>query len=210
MAKRASTSNRTRLNWLIDLSVFLGAATAILSGIYFLYLPDGGCQGGRNPGYGLTILWDRATWDWLHTWGGVLMIIAAAVHFTYHWGWVTAMARRVFRRLRGQGASASRGSRVNLLVDSLIGASFTLAAVSGVVFLFAPPGSRNSAAPLFIFTRGTWDLIHTWSGVALTIAAALHFAIHWGWVKKVTGRVFRSLLPGGSRPAIKPFELLRD
>jgi hypothetical protein len=59
-------------------------------------------------------------------------------------------------------------------------------------------GNRWSPDPMILFSRTTWDLIHTWSGVALIVAAVIHFAIHWRWVTKVTRNVVGSL---GPRPA---------
>jgi hypothetical protein len=38
-------------------------------------------------------------------------------------------------------------------------------------------------------------LIHTWSGVVVSVAAVVHFAIHWRWVKNVTLQLVGSLLP---------------
>jgi hypothetical protein len=42
---------------------------------------------------------------------------------------------------------------------------------------------------MFLFSRLIWDVIHTWSGVAMIAAAALHFAIHWKWAVKVTRKM---------------------
>jgi hypothetical protein len=44
-------SKQTQKNWWIDAALFSSAVVAALSGIYFLYLPSGGFQGGRNPLY---------------------------------------------------------------------------------------------------------------------------------------------------------------
>ncbi|MGD8855308.1 MAG: DUF4405 domain-containing protein, partial [Chloroflexota bacterium] len=88
MTKSRSISWQTRKNWLIDFAVFGGGVLAILSGIYFLYLPSGGYQGGRNPMYNVTVLFTRHSWGDIHTWGGLLMIVAVAVHFAIHWQWV--------------------------------------------------------------------------------------------------------------------------
>ncbi len=52
-----------RNKWLLFAVVFLSGLVAALSGIYFLFVPSGGYQGGRNPTYGLTILFSRHTWD---------------------------------------------------------------------------------------------------------------------------------------------------
>jgi hypothetical protein len=196
--KRPTLSMQTRTNWLIDAAVFLGAVLASLSGINFLFLPSGGYQGGRNPLYDLQVLFARGTWDDLHTWGGVLMIGAAAVHIVIHWDWIKMMTRRVLNSSLGRGTKLSRGAVVNVLVDGLIAVSFIVTAVSGVVFLFLPTGgyqgganSTWEVAPLF--SRTTWDLIHTWGGVVMIIAAVIHFWIHWRWVVKVTKRFFLTL-----------------
>ena len=84
--------------------------------------------------------------------------------------------------------------------------SFLLAALSGIYFMFvdgnpaALSSGRWAADPMILFSRTTWDLIHTWSGVAMIVAAVIHFAIHWRWVTKVTRNVFRSLWPHPAQP----------
>jgi preprotein translocase subunit SecY len=198
MSKRSGVSRQTQTNWLIDAAVFIGAILAALSGIYFLFLPSGGYQGGRNPLYGVTILFSRYTWDDLHTWGGVLMIAAVVIHLAIHWDWVKMMARRIVNAMRCRGSRLSRGAQINVVVDLAVGVSFLLCALTGVYFMFAPSGGFQGGQnlvwdPGFLFSRTTWDLIHTWSGVILIVAAVIHFAIHWRWVKNVTRRVSLSL-----------------
>jgi hypothetical protein len=200
MSKRITMSMQTRKNWVIDAAVLLGGVLAALSGIYFLYLPSGGYQGGRNPMYGVNILFGRHTWGDIHTWGGVLMIIAAVVHFAIHWQWVVRMSKRVVSALRPAGSKLSKGSRFNVVVDLVIALSFLVCAISGVYFLFAPSGGFQGGQnlgwdPGFLFSRTTWDLVHTWSGVVMMVAAVVHLAIHWRWVRQVTVRFFLSLLP---------------
>jgi hypothetical protein len=187
-------STQTRNNWLIDAGLALSAVTAMISGIYFLYLPVGGYQGGRNPMYGVHILFERHTWDDLHTWGGVLMIAIAAIHLTLHWSWVTNMARRTWKELTGKCGCMNTRGRWNLILNTVVAISFLLTAASGLYFLFFP-GGRGSTTPTMIFTQAVWDLIHTWAGVTLISAAVLHFAIHWKWVNKVTGKVIANFLP---------------
>jgi hypothetical protein len=60
-------SKRTKINWFIDIALFISAILAGLSAITFLFAPPGGYQGGRNPRYGLTILLERHTWTDIHT-----------------------------------------------------------------------------------------------------------------------------------------------
>jgi cytochrome b subunit of formate dehydrogenase len=78
-----------------------------------------------------------------------------------------------------------------------VAVSFLLTALSGVYFLFVP-GGNWSPDPQFLFTRTTWDMIHTWASVALIVAAVLHFTIHWNWVTKVTGKMLDRVI--SSRP----------
>ena len=103
MSRRVGMSRRTGMNWLLDAVMALGGLLAALSGVYFLFLLSGGYQGGRNPLHGVTILFSRETWSVLHTWAGVLMVAAIAIHLAIHWAWVRRMARRTLGRLRSDG-----------------------------------------------------------------------------------------------------------
>jgi len=189
MGTQLRLSLQTRRNWLIDAAVLLGGLIATLSGIYFLFLPSGGYRGGRNPMYGVTILFDRHTWDAAHTWGGLLMIAAVAIHLALHWRWVSMMSRRVVNSMRSSGTRMSRGARINVAVDALIAVSFVVTTVSGIYFLFPTSGAHNSGAGV------VWDLVHTWAGIVLIGAAVAHFVIHWRWVKNVTRRFVPSVWP---------------
>jgi len=203
MQKTARISKQTRHNWLVDATVFSGALLATLTGIYFLFLPVGGYQGGRNPAYGLQILFDRDTWDDLHTWGGLLMIIAVVVHLALHWSWVKMMSRRVWNTVRGTGSKFSKGARINVLVDLMVALGFFATAISAIYLLFLPAGyegGRNPGwDPGILFSRTTWDLIHTWGFVVMIIAALLHLIIHWRWIVNVTRRLLMQFKPQGIR-----------
>lgn len=201
---RPTLSIQTQKNWWIDASLFGSALVAALSGIYFLFLPIGGFQGGRNPMYNVQILFTRHTWDDLHAWGGILMIIAAIIHLAIHWPWVISMTRRSWNALIGKSAPMNPRSRWNFILNVTVAVSFVVTALSGVYFLFVP-GGRGTVDPLFIFTRTTWDLIHTWAGVVLIVVAIIHFAIHWKWVTKVTRKMALMVVP--SQPIEKPIPI---
>ena len=187
-------SKQTQKNWWVDAALFSSAIIAALSGIYFLFFPSGGFQGGRNPLYNLQVLFTRQTWDDLHTWGGVAMILAAIIHLAIHWQWVVGMLRRTWKEWTGQCGCMNARGRWNLILNAIVALSFVLTALSGVYFLFVP-GGRWSADPMILFTRATWDLIHTWASVTLITAAILHFAIHWKWVTKVTRKMVEMMSP---------------
>jgi hypothetical protein len=180
-----SLSRKTRLNWLIDVVVFVGALLASISGIYFLFFPSGGYRGGRNPYYGITLLFDRHMWDDLHTWTGIVMIAAVVIHLVIHWSWVKTMVRRTISAARAHSSPLSQGAMINIAIDATIAASFLVAAISGLYFFFVP------ARTVLVFDNTTWDLIHTWSGVLMIAAALAHVTIHWRWIVNVTGRFFR-------------------
>lgn len=198
---------RTLWNWLLDMTVLVSAVLAALSGIYFLFLPNGS-QGGRNPYYGIVILFERSVWTNIHIWSGVIMVVALLVHLIIHLDWIGMMGRKITASWRKRSTPLSKGARTNVLVDLGVAVSFLICAASGIYFLFAPAGGYQGGAnpawdPGFLFSRLTWDLIHTWSGIALILAALGHIAIHWLWISKVSAKISRvlggMLLPQPSR-----------
>ncbi len=200
MNPQRMVSKRTLYNWLLDASLALSGLLAALTGVYFLFLPSNGYQGGRNPFYGITILFERATWDDLHIWTGLAMIVVALVHLVIHWKWVVSTSRRLWHEVTGQSVGLNRVVHINILVNTLLALGFILSAISGIYFFIV--GSSHGGAnpdPLFIFARTTWDLIHTWSSVVMMAAALVHFLIHWQWVAKVTRRVVNNITIGSAR-----------
>jgi hypothetical protein len=125
------------------------------------------------------------------------MIAATILHLAIHWQWVVSMARRTWNEMTGKRAGLNWRGRFNLIINASVALSFTLTALNGIYFLFVP-GGRWAADPMLLFPRTTWDLIHTWAGVALIASAVIHFAIHWKWVTKVTHKMFGMVIPSRS------------
>ena len=188
MSTALTLSWPTRRNWWIDAGLAASGVVVALSSIYFLFVPSGGYQGGRNPYYGLRVLFDRSTWDDLHTWGGLALTAIALLHIVLHHAWIGNMTRRMVKELTGQSGCLNSRGRWNLLLNLATAVSFGVAAASGVYFLFVP-GGRGAVDPGFLFSRAVWDLIHTWSGVIWIGTGVVHFAIHWRWVVNVTRSV---------------------
>ncbi len=178
------------------------ALVAALSGVYFLFVPMGGFRGGRNPMFGIEVLFSRQTWRDLHTWSGVAMIGVALIHVAVHWSWFVSMGRRLWAEVTGQRGRLTRGGRWNLALDLVVGMCFGLTAVSAIYFLLVP-GGRAAADPMILFSRTTWDLVHTWAGVAWISGAVIHFAIHWRRVAN-DGRKMLGQSPGprSARPPV--------
>jgi preprotein translocase subunit SecY len=207
MRKTNTIAPQTRINWFIDVCLFIGAVIVSITSIYFLFLPTGGYQGGRNSMYGITILFARETWDDLHTWFGILMIAAALVHIIVHWGWIKSMGKRILREITLHETRFNKRSRFNLLINTAVGFSLAIVAISGVYLLFVPSGPQAITDPQFLFVRTTWDLVHTWSGILMITAAIIHFAIHWKWITKVTRKIVKSLLPSSKVvPSVKIYD----
>lgn len=195
--KKPVFSIQTRKNIILDMFLLFSGLIAILSGIYFLFLPIGGFQGGRNAYYGIIIFFERHAWEDIHTWSSVAIIGLAALHIPIHWGWIVKMTKTGLRSILGRN-KLNKHSRFNLVVNVLIGISGLICGLSGLYFLFLP------AEPTWLFTPLVWDLIHTWSGVVATSAGLLHFGIHWKWVVKVLGKYAKALIAPKPAPRYEP------
>lgn len=187
---KSSLTPKLRQNWWIDALLGMTAILAVLSSLYFLAFPIGGYQGGRNPYYLKVVVFSRHTWDLIHTWSGVGMIMIALWHIVIHWGWIMGTAKRVWQAIAGKGKGFAMHLTYNILLDVIVAVSFMICAVSGIYFLVFP--NSGQIGQFFMFDKTAWDLIHTWSGVVMTITAILHFVLHWKWVvniiKKMLGR----------------------
>ena len=163
--------------------------------IYFLFLPVGGYQGGRNPHYGITILFGRHTWGDIHIWASIVLISLAALHIPIHWNWIVKMTKNGIGSMRGK-KKLNKYSQFNLAVNILIGLSGMICSLSGLYFLFFHGVSRAVLAgdQGLIFNPITWNLIHTWSGIVMVLAAILHFGIHWKWMVKVLSKYWKEFL----------------
>lgn len=187
--RKSALTPKLRQNWWIDATLGISAVAAILSSLYFLAFPVGGYQGGRNPYYDLVVIFNRHTWDIIHTWSGALMIFAAIVHIVIHWTWITGTASRTWQVIRRKEKSFKPRLTYNILLDATVALSFLVCTISGAYFMAFPQSGPSGQS--LIFTKDGWDLIHTWSGVVMTITALLHFALHWKWVVNITGKIFR-------------------
>ncbi len=182
--RNESVSPRTsRRWWLVALLIVLGIGV-FASSVYFLLVPAG-FQGGRNPYYQIVLIFNRETWDGIHLWTGLGMILILFVHIILHWEWIKMMTHRFVKSLVSGTGKMNWRARYNVLVDLLAGLSFLLASFSGIYLLFTPSRYAAASAPVVIFGWYGWDLIHTWSGIVMFILVFLHFYIHWVWIVNV-------------------------
>lgn len=175
--------------WLVALLTILGLGV-LASSIYFLVFPVG-YQGGRNPYYGLTILFSRDGWDALHLWTGLAMILVVMIHIIVHWQWIMAIAVRCVKPQTCKVGKKNWRAQYNILLNIIAGISFIMVSTSGIYLMLTPSRSSAATAPVFIFNWNIWDVIHTWSGIAMFIAVLLHFYIHWGWIANVSKKMLK-------------------
>lgn len=84
---------RARLNISLDVIAAVSFLLAAISGIYLLFAPN-----GRLASTAPVFIFNYRIWDVIHTWSGVLMIIASLFHFMIHWGWVVNVSGKAFRK----------------------------------------------------------------------------------------------------------------
>ena len=177
--------------------LLISGLIAVLSGIYFLFLPIGGYMGGRNPYFDIIIFFERHTWSDVHIWSSVAIMALIALHIPLHWQWIVKMTKTGFRTLLGK-SKLNKFSRFNLFINVLFGISGLICGLSGLYFLLLP------STPAWIFTPLIWDLIHAWSGVVMTAAGILHFVIHWKWVVKVLSKYGKTLFTSKPNQRLEP------
>lgn len=184
--KKNVLSPKLRLNWTIDAALFIGAVLTILTSIYFLIFPVGGYMGGRNPLYGIVIVFDREGWEFLHKWGSLFMILIALIHIIVHWNWIVGTTKRVFGSIGNKENKFGPRLAYNIIIDALIALSFIVCGLTGIYFFFA----GEHPVRTFLFSTFVWDMLHTWSGVVMIMTIILHFTLHWKWVVNITKKVF--------------------
>ncbi|MBG0787481.1 MAG: DUF4405 domain-containing protein [Anaerolineaceae bacterium] len=189
MKKRKSTlTPKLRQNWWLDAGLGISAILAILTSIYFLIYPNTGYQGGRNPYYNTTLIFSKQTWDLLHTWTGAIAIMVALLHVIIHWTWIKGTAVRTWQVITKKRDGFGLRLTYNILLDVTIAISFLICSLSGVYFMLNP--SSGQTATSFLFSKTTWDMLHTWSGVIFAATALLHIVLHWKWITNITGKMF--------------------
>ena len=188
LTKKNSVSKRTAQRWLLVVLLTILGLAVFLSSVYFLFFPLG-YQGGRNPYFNITVIFDRETWDELHLWSGLAMIFVLAIHILVHWDWIKVMVARFLGPNARAFAKSNKRMQFNILLNVVAAISFVLVSLSGIYLMFTPGRSSASTTPSFIFNWYAWDVIHTWSGVVMFISVFLHFYIHWTWITKVSRRV---------------------
>jgi len=75
---------------LILTAFFIGVTTTGL--LMYFFMPLGIQRGGQLIYFGLT----KATWIWIHSRIGILMVVFVIVHLIFHWKWIVYTTKSFF------------------------------------------------------------------------------------------------------------------
>ncbi len=126
----------------------------------------------------LLALQPRVTGIAIHEWLSTAAAGTLALHVALHWDWVAGVTRTFFRNL-------FHTSRLHYVLDVLLFVTFTVVMTSGLVI------SRvvMPAFGLQMDASRSWTAIHNISANLSLFLIALHFALHWSWVKNTFHRL---------------------
>ena len=89
-------------------------------------------------------------------------------------------------------------TKLNYWLDAAVGVAFLLSAISGLVFLL--PAGSGSGSGILGLSYQAWNLLHTWSSLAMIAGVLVHLVLHWRWIASMTRRVLAEPAMAG-RPA---------
>ena len=126
----------------------------------------------------LVALQPRLTGIAIHEWLSLAAAATLVLHVALHWDWAVQITRKFFHNL-------FHASRLNYIVDALLFMAITVAITSGLVI-------SRVVLPAFglqILQSRSWLEIHNTSANLVLLLVALHFALHWSWVRNSFNRL---------------------
>jgi hypothetical protein len=154
-------------NFWLDVTIFVALLITTITGfILWLVIP-----------HKLDIVFlgfSRSAWVVAHIYSGVVGLAGIVIHIVRHWGWLKA--------LRGHRLSGmTEKLRANRVVDRIMWITYIATNVLGAI-----AWALHFGDDIYV-VRGP-DRLHVVFGVAWTILAIVHLALHWKWITSTTQR----------------------
>lgn len=127
----------------------------------------------------LLALEPRMTGTPIHEWFTLAFAGALVVHLLIHWDWVINITRRFFN-------NPLHVTRLNYVLAALIFIGFIIIITSGLMI-------SESVLPLLGISRPqgfAWRQIHELASNLTLLLVAIHFGLHWDWIKNAVRRLF--------------------
>lgn len=139
----------------------------------------------------LLALEPRLTGTPIHEWFTLAFAGMLVIHLLIHWQWVVNITKRFF-------ANPLHITRLNYLLAALIFVGFIGIVTSGLMI------SENVLPALGLHGSNNfaWRQIHETVTNLTLLLVALHFALHWDWIKNAVRRLF--ITPFQRRPSAQP------
>ena len=158
---------QTKRNFWLDVTIFVALLITTITG-YILWLVIPHKLDIDFLGF------SRSVWVVAHIYSGVVGLAGIVIHIVRHWGWLKA--------LRGHRLSGmTEKLRANRVVDRILWITYIATNVFGAIAWALHFGDDINVV------RGP-DRLHVVFGVAWTILAIVHLALHWKWIISTTQR----------------------
>jgi hypothetical protein len=158
---------QTKRNFWLDVTIFVALLITTITGfILWLVIP-----------HKLDIVFlgfSRSVWAVAHIYSGVVGLAGIVIHIVRHWGWLKALRGH---RLSGMPEKL----RANRVVDRIMWITYIATNVFGPIAWALHFGDD-------IYVVRDPDRLHVVFGVAWTILAIVHLALHWKWITSTTQR----------------------
>ena len=159
--------NKTEHNFWLDVTIFAALLITTITGfILWLVIP-----------YKLDIIFlgfSRNVWVAVHICFGVVGLAGIVFHIVWHWDWLKALRGR---RLSGM----PKKLRANRVVDRIMWITYIATNVFGAIAWVLHFGDD-------IYVVRVPDRLHVVFGIAWTILAIAHLALHWKWITSTSQR----------------------
>jgi len=129
----------------------------------------------------LLALEPRLTGTTIHEWFSLALAGTLVIHLLIHWNWVITISKRFFN-------NPLHVTRLNYVLAALIFLGFIVTITTGLMI-------SESVMPMLGLARAEGFAarqIHELASNLTLLLVAIHFALHWDWVKNTVRRIFIS------------------